>query len=120
MAEVYLWPDPRESRVYRDTRRHWLAGYEGGPGTCVMCGWAVDTSLPGVDLYGPTVEHLVPVRWMRANAASKAECEALACDTSGWRLAHRRCQSRQGADVVNAARASAPTPLPMVGASREW
>ena len=122
MIPAPLWPDPRDSRAYRTARTLWLAGYRGQLGTCVLCRAPVDCALPGLHPWGPTIEHLLPIRWIRANARTKAECQAMACDTTQWGLAHRRCQAQQGARVVNAARGGRPpTPHPpMVGASRVW
>ena len=113
--------DPRNHRRYLQARKAWLAGYQGRPGTCCLCGQPVNTSLPGTHRLGPTIEHRLPIRVIRATAQTWAECVALACDTSLWGLAHRRCQSRQGQAVTtvlnrrrNAARKAART------ASRDW
>lgn len=120
MIPAALWPDPRETRVYRTARTHWLRAL-GNAAPCCMCGMLVDCTLPGTHRLGPTIEHSVSIRWIRANARSKHECEAFACDTQTWGLAHKRCNSEQGARVVNAARrTAAPAPTPMVGASRVW
>ena len=116
--------DPRSHRRYVTTRRHWLNGYQGGPGTCCLCGNPVDTSLPGTDPHGPTIEHTLPIRDILALARDDAHALALACDTSLWQLAHRRCQARQGQVVtagINRARnQSTKTLATALGASRDW
>ena len=111
--------DPRRSNRYMTTRRAWLAGYAGGAGTCCLCGGRVDTSLPGTHPLGPTIEHRLPVRQIRAMVRTWAEAVALACDTSMWALAHNRCQAGQGARVVNAQR-RARREVERVEASRRW
>lgn len=96
--------DPRRSGPYVRARKQWLAQYAGGTGTCVICGGIVDTRLTGNHPAGPTIEHLLPVRRILAHAQTWEQVVALACDTSMWALAHRRCQDSQGARVVNAQR----------------
>lgn len=109
--------DPRGSAKYQRTRRAWLAGYQGGLGTCCLCGLPVDVSLPGNHRWGPTVEHRLPVRRIVAMSASFTEAVALACDTSTWALAHFHCQSRQGG-ASSSERECKPR-MPM-NASRQW
>ena len=116
--------DPRNTRRYVQTRRHWLAGFEGGHGTCCLCGRPVDTSLAGTNPHGPTIEHRVPIRELRTIARTWTELVALTCDTSLWALAHKRCQDRQGQAVtasINRARNQATATLATaLGASRDW
>lgn len=88
--------DPLNQRAYTKARAAWLAGYQGGYGTCCLCGKPVDTSLPGRAKWGPTIEHTVPIRTIRALSTSNAQALAWALDTSLWRLAHQHCQRRQG------------------------
>jgi hypothetical protein len=92
--------DPRRHRRYATAARAFIASHE--PGTaCALCGEPVDTRLPGTIPDGPTVEHRLPIRTILATAQTQAEALALACDTSLWGVAHRRCQSRQGGEVTN-------------------
>lgn len=117
---VWGWPMPnpiRSTHRYRTARALWLAGFKGQPHPCCMCGIPVDTSLPGTHPHGPTVEHQLPIRHIEAMARDFTQAVALACDTSMWGLAHKVCQDRQGAGVVNAARGARRA---MIGASREW
>lgn len=86
--------DPRSSRRYRTARDAYCALMLGTP--CALC------NLPVVS--APTVEHRLPIRTIRATARTWDECVAMACDQSMWGIAHSRCQSRQGAQAVNAAR----------------
>lgn len=86
--------DPRSHRRYRTLAVAYYAAMHGSP--CALCGKPV---------YGsPTVEHRLPVRTIQAMAATWEEAVALACDQSMWGIAHKRCNSQQGARVVNAAR----------------
>jgi hypothetical protein len=115
--------DPRSSRRYRATRAAWLAGYRGQPSTCALCGGLVDTSLPARAPGGPTIEHLLPVRTIRASARDWAHAVALACDTSLWALAHRRCQDRQGqraTTAINRQRNNLRHEWQTTGTSRDW
>lgn len=91
--------DPRSTRRYRTARDAYVAAMLGTP--CALCGHAVTTS--------PTVEHRLAIRYIQATARTWDECVAMACDTSTWGLAHASCNSRQGARVVNATRASTPS-----------
>jgi hypothetical protein len=119
-----MMPDPRRSSRYVVTRRRWLKQQpDGSP--CIMCGRAIDMSLPGTHPFGATVEHSVPVRTLRRLARDEAELIDLACDTSTWLLACRRCQSRQGARVSNRTRHGRPAPgdrptPPPVRPERPW
>jgi hypothetical protein len=88
--------DPRSSGTYRRTRALWLAGYQGGAGTCCLCGGLVNVALPGNHPYGPSIEHRVPVRRLLTQVQTQAEAIAAVCDTSTWGLAHRRCNNKQG------------------------
>lgn len=81
-----------------ETRAAWLpTAYP----VCCLCGEPVDATLPGTAPRGPTVEHTLPVRRILAMSRSWDEALALVCDTSLWLLAHKVCQDRQGAAVVN-------------------
>ena len=114
-------PDPRRSNRYMTTRRAWLAGYAGQHGTCCMCGQPVDTSLPGTHRYGPTIEHRLPIRTIRAQAQDWAHAVAIACDTSLWALAHNVCQARQGQRVTAAINKQRNEQQHAAeGASRRW
>lgn len=115
--------DPRSHRRYVQARAAWLAGYGGGVGVCCLCGNGVDTSLPGTHPHGPTIEHRLPIRTIRASAQTYAEAVALACDTSMWALAHRRCQARQGQRVtaqLNKQRNNLRPNARVAGTSRDW
>jgi 5-methylcytosine-specific restriction endonuclease McrA len=91
-------------------RRRWINQHP--PGTpCSLCGRPVDTTLSGNHPQGPTVEHTVPVRTH----------PHLALEQHLWRLAHRRCQDRQGALVTNARRRGLPDPAaPPRAPERDW
>ena len=81
----------------------------------MLCGGMVLTSLPGTHPYGPTIEHRYPVRRIIADSRTWDEAVALACDTTWWALACRRCQDRQGgASTVER------MPKQMYAASRQW
>ena len=115
--------DPRNQRRYIQTRHHWLAGYNGSTGTCALCGQPVDTTLPGTHPAGPTIEHRIPIRHMRAMVQTWPELLALACDTSLWALAHRRCQDRQGQQAtseINRARNNLRRNTTAAKQSRAW
>lgn len=104
--------DPRSHRRYRTAAKAHIAAHP--PGTpCCLCDQPIDTTLPSTHPQGPTIEHHVPVRDILAAARDDAEALAMACDTSAWGVAHRRCQDRQGASVTNS-RAMTYTP------SRAW
>jgi hypothetical protein len=96
-------PDPRSHRRYVELARKYIAAH--ARATCVLCGVPIDLSLPRTAPGGPTIEHRYPVRRIRVEAQTWADCLALTCDTSMWALAHRRCQSRQGAIAANKMRA---------------
>lgn len=95
--------DPRSSRRYRTARAAYIAAHEPGH-PCCLCGLPVDTTLPGMSAWGPTVEHRVKVIDLQAQAQTWDHLVALVCDVSMWGLAHSRCQSKQGAGVTNARR----------------
>lgn len=88
--------DPRSHRRYVEAAREYKALNMGAP--CALCGQPVTA--------GPTVEHRLPIRTIRATARTYDEAVALACDQSMWAMAHKRCNSQQGARVVNAQRPS--------------
>lgn len=106
--------DPRSHRRYVQTRAAWLPAQAGR--RCCLCGEPVDITLPATSRLGPTVEHTLPIRDILRLANSWAEAVAMACDTSLWDLAHRRCQSQQGARVSNVTRHGRPERKP----SRRW
>lgn len=112
--------DPRSHRRYVEARRLWLDGYGGGTGICILCKRPVNTSLPGTHPLGPTIEHRLPIRVIAATARDWPELLAMACDTRLWALAHRRCQSRQGAQVTNQRKKPRRTRTQTVNSSREW
>lgn len=91
--------DPRSHRRYRTAAKAHIAANPGA--TCCLCDQPIDTTLPSTTPRGPTIEHLVPIRVILATARDDAQALAMACDTSTWGIAHRRCQSQQGADVTN-------------------
>lgn len=103
--------DPRSHRRYRTAAKAYIAANPGA--TCCLCGRGIDTTLPSTTRWGPTIEHLVPIRDIIAAARDDAEALRMACDTSTWGIAHRRCQDQQGASVTNS-RSGAHTP------SRTW
>ncbi len=112
-AWLPLLKDPRSHKRYRTAAKAWIG--EQPPGTvCALCAQPVDTTLPSTTPDGPTVEHRLPIRRILAAAQTQAEALALACDTSLWGLAHRRCQDRQGAAVTNGRAAVVYEP------SRDW
>lgn len=104
--------DPRSHRRYRTAAKTYIAAHPPGS-ACCLCGDAIDTTLPSTVALGPTVEHHVPIRDILTAARDDAHALAMACDTSTWGIAHRRCQDRQGAAVTNAR----PT---MHSPSRHW
>jgi hypothetical protein len=104
-----MMPDPRRSSRYVVTRRKWMRQQVDGT-PCALCGRPVDVSLPGTAPWGPTVEHLTPVRALRRMARDEAELIAMCCDVTTWALSHRRCQDRQGAQVSNRTRHGRPAP----------
>jgi hypothetical protein len=95
-------PDPRSHRRYVELARKYIAAHTRA--NCVLCGVPIDLSLPRTAPGGPTIEHRYPIRRIRVEARTWVDCLALTCDTSMWALAHRKCQSRQGALAANAAR----------------
>ena len=94
--------DPRGHRRYQDLARQFIAEHDGAP--CAMCGRPVRAGLPIGHPHRATVEHTTPVRVMRRMTDDPARLLDLVCDVRLWALAHRRCQDRQGAQAVNAAR----------------
>ena len=114
-----VMPNPIRGWKYREARTLWLKGLRGQPVPCCLCGLPVDTSADGRLPWGPTIEHTLPIRTIEAMARDHAHAVALACDTSMWQVAHRRCQDSQGAKVTNAKRRT-QTRGQVIGASREW
>ena len=99
--------DPRRTGPYITARRRFIARHPNGS-PCFMCGRPVDTRLSGNAPDGPSVEHTLPVR----------DHPHLALEVDLWRLCHRRCNDRQGAEVTNAARRGE---RPQAGTpSRDW
>lgn len=86
--------DPRGHRRYRETRARWLR--TANP-VCHLCGEHVDTTLPYGHPGAATVEHTLPVRMM---TGTRQQILDQCCDTSLWRVAHARCQGRQGQRVT--------------------
>jgi hypothetical protein len=91
--------DPRSHRRYRTAAKAYIAAHPGA--TCCLCDDPIDTTLPSTMPWGPTIEHLVPIRDIIASARDDMQALAAACDTSSWGIAHRRCQDQQGASVTN-------------------
>lgn len=109
-------PNPlRSSSQYRRLRAQWLK-HAPNPSPCALCGMPVDTTLPGTHPWGPTIEHAIPIRWTHTLTRDSKQAHALACDTSQWAIAHKRCQDRQGAHAANAVRRTRVQP----NASRRW
>jgi len=106
--------DPRQSRRYQALRKAWLPTQAGLD--CWLCGKPVDIGLPASHSHGLTVEHTLPVRDILRTAATWDAAVAMCCDVNLWRLAHRHCQSRQGALVSNVTRHGKTERRP----SREW
>lgn len=105
--------DPRSHRRYRTAAKAYIAAHQ--PGTpCCLCDQPIDTRLPSTTALGPTIEHRVPIRVILNQARDNDQALALACDTSTWGIAHRRCQDKQGAQVTNGRDAVTYTP------SRTW
>ena len=108
-----MWRDPRP--WYVKAAKQWIANHPHP--ICALCNRPVNVALPSNSPFGPTIEHLVPIRRIRVEARTWAECVAMARDQNHWAIAHRRCQSRQGAQVVNAARKQ---PQIVRRTTREW
>lgn len=100
--------DPRSHRRYKTLRIKYLAAH-GTHHPCCLCGRIVDLSLPGGSTWGPTIEHHTKVDHMRRIAANEAQLLDMVCDTSQWGIAHKQCQSKQGANHVNAKRRPPPS-----------
>ena len=101
--------DPRHGYAYQKLRAAFVRSQTTGT-PCSLCGRPIDTTLSGRLPWGPTVEHTVPVR----------ERPDLALDVAHWRLAHRRCQSQQGAHATNGTASAGRSPDPRVRPSRAW
>jgi hypothetical protein len=108
-----MWRDPRP--WYAKAARQWIANHPHP--ICALCGRPVDVTLSGHAPWGPTIEHTLPIRRIRVEARTWAECVAMARDQSLWKIAHRRCQSRQGALVANANRTKVQN---VRRTTREW
>ena len=99
-----MWPDPRSTRRYIGAARRYIDAHRNEHVACALCGGIIDMGAPSSDPLGPSVEHTIPVRWIRTHAATREECVDMACNQDAWALAHRRCQHQQGARAVNANR----------------
>jgi len=69
---------------------------------CWRCGEAVDLTLSGNDPNGPTIGHIV-----------ETDQGGHPTDPSNYRLEHGRCNSKAGAEYINAKRYNRPH-------TREW
>ncbi len=92
--------DPRNSHRYKTLRAEYINARK-PTAPCALCGKTINLELPGTHPAGPTIEHLVKVHEMQRSTSHWETLVNLCCDTSAWALAHRRCQNRQGAQVVN-------------------
>jgi hypothetical protein len=108
--------DPRRDSRYIVAARRYLAALTHA--SCCLCGRPVDMQAPRTSPYGATIEHRYPVRHIKAMAQNWDEVIALTCDTSLWSVAHRRCNSRQGAIAVNKMRGVRRQIVK--NSSREW
>ena len=93
--------DPRSSRRYTELSADYIAARRHHVIECCLCHQPVTMSLPRTAPMGPTVEHRLPIRTIRATATSWPHAIQLCCDTTMWAIAHRRCQDRQGAHARN-------------------
>lgn len=109
-------PDPRSTRRYRSRKATWLPEHHGE--SCALCGRPVDTYASGTAK--ATVEHLIPIRDLRRQAASWAELVDLCCDTDHWAIAHQGCQSKQGARVGGLLATGGTARAPRLRPSRDW
>ena len=111
--------DPRGSREYKIARKQWL---KNAADICCLCGARIDMQLPHRFAGALTVEHRTPIRTIMAMARTQAEAIRMACDVSMWGSAHSRCQSQQGARVVNKKRKEIQQRRQEVGLnpSRRW
>jgi hypothetical protein len=91
--------DPRRHSRYILAARRYLAALQHA--NCALCGRPVNLTLPRTSPWGPTIEHQHPVRLIQREARDWEHAVALVCDTSTWAVAHRRCNSRQGAIAAN-------------------
>jgi hypothetical protein len=105
-------PDPRSHPRYQRARKAWLPTADP---VCALCGGNIDTLIPGTWPAGPTVEHTIPIRTILAMTDNDADALRMACDTSLWAMAHKKCQSRQGAKAANEGRTKTRR-----GGSRTW
>ena len=108
--------DPRRHSRYILAARRYLAALTAA--NCALCGKPVDLSAPRTSPWGPTIEHRHPVRLIQRQARDWDEAVAMTCDTSLWAVAHKRCQSRQGAIAVNKMRGQRRKIVKNL--SREW
>ena len=108
--------DPRRDSRYIVAARRYLAALTHA--SCALCGRPVDMQAPRTSPYGATIEHRYPVRHILATTQSWDEAVALTCDTTLWAVAHRRCNSRQGAIAVNKRRGQRRQIVKNL--SREW
>ena len=93
--------DPRSSSKYQKQRAQYINARK-PTAPCALCGKTIDLDLPGTHPAGPTIEHTIKVHIMQRMTDRWDTLVIMCCDTSSWALAHRRCQDRQGAQVVNA------------------
>ena len=92
--------DPRSSRRYKTLRTQYINAHK-PTATCALCGHTINLDLPGTHPAGPTIEHQLKVHIMQRMTDQWDTLVTMCCDTSSWALAHRRCQDKQGAQVVN-------------------
>jgi hypothetical protein len=92
--------DPRSHRRYVTAAKAYIKAHAPGA-PCVLCGRGIDTTLPGMSEWGPTIEHRIPIRVLRTRAVDDADLLAMACDQSTWALAHSSCQKRQGGKAAS-------------------
>lgn len=87
------------------------AACEANSRPCGICLEPIDYSLRGNDRLAFTVDHLVPL-WTGRNHNP--------LDPSGWRPAHRSCNSSRGATEGNRLRKRAKQQRPVDHYSRVW
>jgi len=93
--------DPRSSAQYTRAARTYINDRRRIEISCALCGELVNMAASSMTPLGPTIEHRIPVRSLKAMTDDRAELLRLVCDQSWWAIAHSRCQSRQGAAVTN-------------------
>ena len=108
--------DPRRDSRYIVAARRYLAAMTAA--SCALCGRPVDMQAPRTSPLGATIEHRYPVRHIKAACQTWDEIIAMTCDTTLWSVAHRRCNSRQGAIAVNKMRGTQRQIVK--NRSREW